>query len=57
MKLKLEKLGSDELKALHLAVKKERERRGKKNPASHDPPIWSIPNKAVSGEMYPVQHP
>lgn len=49
MQLDLSKLGSQELKALFLAVKTERERRGKKNPANHEPPLWAIPKKAVNG--------
>lgn len=48
MKLELGKLGSKDLKALHVAMKVERERRGKKNPANHDPPTWVIPNDALS---------
>lgn len=48
MKLELSKLGSKELKDLSQAVKDERDRRGKKNPASHDAPVWTIPNEAVA---------
>ena len=48
VKLDLSKLGSKELKELHQAVQEERERRGKKNPARHDPPVWQIPNEAVA---------
>jgi len=48
MKLELGKLGSKELKALHIAMKVERERRGKKNPSNHEPPTWAIPNEALS---------
>lgn len=48
MKLELGKLGSKDLKALHIAMKNERERRGKKNPANHEPPTWAIPNDALS---------
>ena len=47
MNLELEKLGSKELKELFVAVKSERERRGRKNPANHEPPTWTIPKKAV----------
>lgn len=39
MKLDLGKLGSTELKALYVAVKNERERRGKKNPNNHASPL------------------
>jgi hypothetical protein len=42
-------LGSKELKELFVAVKTERERRGKRNPANHAPPVWTIPKKAVNG--------
>ena len=49
MQLDLSKLGSKELKNLFVAVKTERERRGKKNPANHEPPTWSIPKVAVNG--------
>lgn len=45
--LDLSKLGSKELKDLSLAVKEERDRRGKKNPAAHPAPAWTIPNEAV----------
>lgn len=48
MKLDLSKLGSKELKELSLVVKEERERRGKKNPANHEPALWTIPNEAVA---------
>ncbi len=48
VKLDLSKLGSRELKELHQAVQDERERRGKKNPARHDPPVWTIPNEALA---------
>lgn len=48
MQLELEKLGSKELKALFAAVKSERERRGRKNPANHDPVVWAIPKAAVA---------
>jgi len=47
--LDLSKLGSKELKELFVAVKAERERRGKKNPANHAPPVWTIPKTAVNG--------
>ena len=47
MKLDLSKLGSKELKELSQVVKEERERRSKKNPASHDAPLWVIPNGAI----------
>lgn len=46
MKLDLGKLDSKELKALTIAVKVERERRSKKNPANHSPPSWFIPDQA-----------
>lgn len=49
MKLDLSKLGSKELKELFVAVKTERERRGKKNPSNHEPPVWIVPNEALSG--------
>ena len=49
MQLDLSKLGSKELKALFVAVKEERERRGKKNPSSHEPPLWAIPKTAING--------
>lgn len=48
MKLDLSKLGSRELKELSQAVQEERERRGKKNPARHEPPLWTIPNEALA---------
>lgn len=48
MKLDLGKLGSKELKALYVAMRAERERRGKKNPANHEPPTWVIPNEALA---------
>ena len=48
MNLKLGELGAKELKALFVAVKEERDRRGKKNPANHEPPVFPIPNKALS---------
>ncbi len=47
MKLDLSKLGAKELKELSQVVKEERERRGKRNPANHEPPTWTIPNSAV----------
>lgn len=47
MKLDISKLGARELKDLDQAVKAERERRGKKNPANHSPPVWPIPNEAL----------
>ena len=50
MKLKLDELSASDLKALAVAVKQERERRGKKNPANHDPPTWTLPNKALVTE-------
>ena len=50
MKLNLGALGSDELKQLSKDVESERKRRGKKNPANHEPPLWVIPNKAIQGE-------
>lgn len=48
MKLDLSKLGAKELKELSQAVKDERDRRGKKNPASHAAATWIIPNEAVA---------
>ena len=48
MKLDLSKLGSKDLKELDQAVRAERERRGKKNPANHEPPQWQIPKEAVA---------
>jgi len=45
--LDLEKLGSKELKELSLAVKEERDRRGKKNPTAHEAPTWVIPQVAI----------
>lgn len=47
MKLDLSKLGAKELKELSTAVKTERERRGKKNPANHEVPLWTVPNAAL----------
>jgi len=47
VQLKLEKLGSKELKALAVAVRAERERRGRKSPTNHEPPVWSIPKTAT----------
>jgi len=47
VELDLGLLGSDELKKLSVAVKAERERRGRKNPANHDPPKWPVPKKAL----------
>lgn len=49
MQLDLSKLGSKELKDLSVAVRTERDRRGKRNPAKHDTPTWVIPKKAVHG--------
>lgn len=54
MKLELSKLGAKELKALFVAVKTERERRGKKSPHNHDAPTWTIPNQAVSTSQQPM---
>lgn len=48
MKLDLSKLGAKELKALFVAVKAERDRRGKKSPHNHDAPLWTIPNEALT---------
>lgn len=48
MQLDLGKLSANELKDLTNAVKTERERRGRKNPANHDAPTWTVPNKAVA---------
>ena len=45
--LHLGKLGAKELKDLSQAVKDERERRSKRNPANHDAPTWAIPNEAL----------
>jgi hypothetical protein len=45
--LDLGKLGSKELKDLSVAVKEERDRRGKKNPAAHAPSTWSVPQTAI----------
>lgn len=45
--LDLSKLGSKELKDLSLAVKEERDRRGKKNPAAHEAPTWVVPHAAI----------
>lgn len=45
--LDLSKLGSKELKDLSVAVKEERDRRGKKNPAAHEAPTWIVPHAAV----------
>lgn len=45
--LDLSKLGSKELKDLSVAVKEERDRRGKKNPAAHEAPTWVVPHAAV----------
>ena len=53
MKLDLSKLGAKELKDLAVAVKAERDRRGKKNPANHEAPIWTVPNQALKGERPP----
>lgn len=49
MQLDLSKLGSKELKDLFVAVKTERDRRGKRNPANHTPPVWTVPRQAVNG--------
>lgn len=48
VKLDLGKLGSKDLKELSQAVKDERDRRGKKNPAGHEAPTWVIPNEALA---------
>lgn len=45
--LDLSKLGSKELKDLSVAVKEERDRRGKKNPAAHGAPTWVVPHTAI----------
>jgi hypothetical protein len=50
LKLDLSLLGSEELKQLSTAVDTERKRRGRKNPANHEPPLWTVPNKALKGE-------
>jgi len=49
VQLDLSKLGSKDLKALFVAVKTERERRGRKNPANHQPPVFTIPKQALNG--------
>lgn len=49
MLLDLGKLDATELKTLSLAVKEERDRRGKRNPTNHEPPTWVIPNMATQG--------
>jgi len=43
----LGKLSANELKDLANAVKTEKERRSRKNPANHDAPTWGVPNKAL----------
>lgn len=48
VKLDMSKLGAKELKDLDQAVQEEQKRRGKKNPARHDPPVWTIPNEALA---------
>jgi hypothetical protein len=50
LKLDLSLLGSEELKQLSTAVDTERKRRSRKNPANHEPPLWTVPNKALKGE-------
>ncbi len=51
--LDLSKLGAKELKDLSVAVKEERDRRGKKNPAMHAPGSWVIPHEAVQKNKDP----
>ncbi len=48
MQLDLGKLSAVELKELFVAVRDERERRGKHNPSNHDPIQWAVPNKALA---------
>jgi hypothetical protein len=48
VKLELSKLGSRDLKELSQAVKTEQDRRGKRNPANHEPPTWTVPNEAIA---------
>lgn len=48
VKLNLGELSAQELKTLYVAVKNERERRGKRNPANHIPEEWAIPNDAIA---------
>jgi hypothetical protein len=45
--LDLSKLSSEALKSLSKAVDTERKRRGKRNPANHEPPTWAVPKVAV----------
>ena len=49
MELDLSKLSSEALKSLSKAVDIERKRRGKRNPANHEPPVWAVPKVAVKG--------
>jgi hypothetical protein len=55
VKLDLSRLGSKELKELALAVKQEAKRRGRKSPENHSPPMWVIPNVALTGKQEPAQ--
>ena len=47
MVVDLSKLGSKDFKDLIVAVKEERDRRGKKNQALHQAPTWVVPHEAV----------
>lgn len=47
MILDLSKLGAKELKELSVAVKEERDRRGRKNPAAHLGATCVIPHTAI----------
>lgn len=54
MELNLGKLSAVKLKELSKVVDAERKRRGKRSPARHDAPMWSIPREAVTGAVLKV---
>lgn len=57
MHLEFGKLSATELKDLFNAVKTERERRSKRSPDNHEPPTWTVPNKALNKGLKDAQPP
>ena len=53
MELNLGRLSAVKLKELSKVVDVERKRRGKRSPANHEPPKWSIPKDAVQSNGKP----
>jgi len=53
LELNLGRLSAVKLKELSKVVDVERKRRGKRSPANHEPPKWSIPKDAVQSNGKP----